>query len=263
MDGSEEWHIHLSPANVFAAFVSFALLLFILILILTAYTPVLDFLPGYRSDATRSRESLIRDVTRLDSMERMMNDMMTYNENIALIMEGKTPVVRTVITADSTRIDKTLVMPTYEDSLLRAQMEGKGVYSLAGGGSSRRSVRESLEMVTPVEGSLTTPFDIKQGRMGVRITTAANSSITAVSGGTVVMSLWTPDTGYIIQLQHSNNLLSVYKQLSQSLVTAGQTVHSGEVIGYAAAEDKSADNLFEFELWNNGKPVDPEGYILF
>ncbi|MEG2365965.1 MAG: M23 family metallopeptidase [Alistipes sp.] len=262
-DGNEEWHIHLSPANLFAAFVSFALLLFILILILAAYTPVMEFLPGYRSDATRSRESLIHDVTRLDSMERMMNDMMTYNENIALIMEGKTPVVRTVATADSTRMDKTLIMPTYEDSLLRVQMEGKGVYSLAGGSSSRRSVREALEMVTPVEGTLTEPFDIKQGRLGVAITATASSSVTAAAEGTVVMSLWTPETGYLIQLQHSGNLLSVYKQLSQSLVTAGQKVHSGEVIGYAAAEGKPTAKLFEFELWSNGKPVDPQGYILF
>lgn len=79
-DGAEEWHIHLSPAGAFAAFVSFALLLFILILVLAAYTPVLEFLPGYRTEATRTREALMRDAMRLDSMERMMNDMMTYNE---------------------------------------------------------------------------------------------------------------------------------------------------------------------------------------
>lgn len=264
-DGGEEWHMHLSPASVFAAFVSFVLLLFILILILTAYTPVLEFLPGYRTEATRSRETLARDVQRLDSMERMMNDMMTYNENMALIMEGQTPVVRTVTASDSTRADKTLVMPSYEDSLLRVQMEGNGAYALSGNNATRRSVRESIEMVTPVEGILTDRFDIKQGRLGVRIAATANAGIAAIDDGTVVMSLWTPNTGYIIQLQHQGNLLSVYKQLSQSLVTAGQTVRSGEVIGYAATADKnpSETKLLEFELWNNGKPIDPEGYIVF
>ena len=93
-DNSEEWHMHLSPASIFAAFVSFALLLFILILTLVAYSPVLEFLPGYRTEADRSRESLVQNIIRLDSMERMMNDMLTYNQNIALIMEGKTPVAR-------------------------------------------------------------------------------------------------------------------------------------------------------------------------
>ena len=38
-DNSEEWHMHLSPASIFAAFLSFVLLLFILILSLVAYSP--------------------------------------------------------------------------------------------------------------------------------------------------------------------------------------------------------------------------------
>lgn len=261
-DGSEEWHIHLSPASVFAAFVAFALLLFILILSLTAYTPVLEFLPGYRTDANRSRENLVRNIIRLDSMERVMNDMMTYNENIALIMEGKTPVVRTLASSDSTRISKVLVMPSHEDSLLRVQMEGDGEYGLRGSGAStRRSVREAMEMVTPTEGIITDHFDIPNGNFGVKIAAAANERVTAIENGTVVLSLWTPETGHIVQLQHAGNLLSVYKNLSQSLVRAGQTIKSGELIGYTPSDGEG--RLFEFELWNGGKPVDPEGYIVF
>ena len=90
-DNSEEWHIHLSPASIFAGAVAVVLTLFILILSLVAYSPILEFLPGYRTEADRSRENLIQNIIRLDSMERMMNDMLTYNENIGLIMEGKTP----------------------------------------------------------------------------------------------------------------------------------------------------------------------------
>ena len=81
--------------------------------------------------------------------------------------------------------------------------------------------------------------------------------------GTVVLSLWTPETGYMVELQHANNLLSVYKGLSQSLVTTGQTIRAGEMVGYNAEAEEGEVRLFEFELWNNGKPVDPEGYIVF
>lgn len=264
-DRSEEWHIHLSPAGIIAGLVSFVLLLFIIVLSLVAYTPVLEFLPGYRTEADRSRENLVQSIIRLDSMERMMNDMMTYNENIALIMEGKTPVVRSLPPADSARLDKTAVAPSREDSLLRAQMEGSGPYGLSGGEATRRSVREAIGMVAPVEGILTDRFDIKQGRLGVQIAAAAAAGIAAVEGGTVVLNLWTPEHGYVVQLQHPGGFLSVYKNLSQSLVAAGQTVRSGEVIGYAAAPDAEdhENKPFEFELWNAGKPVDPEGYIVF
>ena len=256
--------MHLSPASIFAAFLSFVLLLFILILSLVAYSPILELLPGYRTEADRSRESLVQNIIRLDSMERMMNDMLTYNQHIALIMEGKTPVARTLATSDSTRTSKVLVMPSPEDSILRAQMEGDGPYAIAGrSGGSRRSVREAIELAKPVEGIITDRFDIRNGNFGVRIAAAASDRITAIDNGTVVQSLWTPETGYIVVLQHAGNLISVYKNLSQSLVTTGQTIRSGELIGYNAEVQDGEVRLFEFELWNNGKPVDPEGYIVF
>lgn len=264
-DNSEEWHIHLSPASIFAGAVAVVLTLFILILSLVAYSPILEFLPGYRTEADRSRENLIQNIIRLDSMERMMNDMLTYNENIGLIMEGKTPVARTLPASDSLRTsNKVLVMPSPEDSILRAQMEGAGPYSLAGDeGSSRRKVRESIQLMTPIEGIITEGFDIAAGRFGVKIAAAAGDRVAAVDGGTVVQSLWTPENGYTVILQHAQNLLSVYRNLSRSLVATGQPLRPGEIVGYNAEAENGEVRLFQFELWSNGKPVDPESYIVF
>ncbi len=264
-DNSEEWHIHLSPASIFAGMVSFVLLVFILVLTLVAYSPVLEFLPGYRTEVGRSRESLVQNILRIDSLERMVDDMMTYNENIGLIMEGKTPVARTYTSSDSSRITKVLVMPSVEDSLLRLQMEGEGPYSLAHGGNvvSRRQIRESMELIAPVDGIITDRFNIKEGRYGVLVAAAAGTPVTAIDDGTVVISRWTPEAGYLIEIQHTNNLLSVYHNLSQSLVTKGHRIHAGELIGYSAEVENGKVAPFEFELWSNGKPVDPEGYIVF
>ena len=263
-DNSEEWHMHISPASIFAGLVAFLLLLFILTLSLVAYTPVLEFLPGYRTEADRSRESLIQNIIRLDSMERMMNDMLTYNENIAQIMEGNTPVVRILASSDSSRISKVLVVPSREDSLLRAQMEGDGPYSVTGRTeAARKRVREAIELAKPVEGIITERFDIKQGNLGVKLAATAADPVAAIDNGTVVQSLWTPETGYIIVIQHAANMLSVYKNLSQALVAPGQTIRSGELIGYNAEVQNGEVKLFEFQLWNNGKPVNPEEYIVF
>lgn len=263
-DNSEEWHMHISPASIFAGLVAFLLLLFILTLSLVAYTPVLEFLPGYRTEADRSRESLIQNIIRLDSMERMMNDMLTYNENIAMIMEGSTPVARMLASSDSARISKVLVVPSHEDSLLRAQMESDGMYSVTGRqNTSRKKVREAIELAKPVDGIVTERFDIKQGRLGVKIAAPAEDPVAAVDNGTVVQSLWTPDEGYTIIIQHAANLLSIYKNLSQSLVAPGQTIRSGGLIGNVATSDNGIVKLLEFQLWNNGKPVNPEEYIVF
>ena len=193
-----------------------------------------------------------------------MNQMMTYNQNIALIMEGKTPVMRTIASSDSSRLSKVLVMPSHEDSLLRAQMEGDGPYSLsASQKASRRALRESMELLAPIEGIITQSFDVAQGRLGVGIVATSDAPVSAVESGTVIQSLWSPESGYTIIIQHANNLLSVYRNLSQSLVTTGQAVRGGAQIGYNAEPVDGQVRLFGFELWNNGKPVNPENYIVF
>lgn len=263
-DRSEEWHTHLSPAGMVAASVSILLLLFIIILTLVAYTPVLELLPGYRTEANRSHESLVQNIIRLDSMERVMNDMITYNRNIAMIMAGKSPVARTVVHSDSTRTSRILVMPSAEDSLLRAQMEGEGPYALAGdGSSSRRAIREAIELVSPVEGLVTERFNIEEGRFGVRIATTSAARVTSIDDGTVIASQWTPESGHQLVVQHRKNLVAIYKNLSQPLVTTGQAVRSGEHIGDTAQSETTDNKTFELELWSNGKAVDPEGYIVF
>lgn len=263
-DNTEEWYTHISPAGLLAALLAFVLLVFILILSIVAYTPVLEFLPGYRVEASRSRENLMQNIIRLDSMERMMNDMITYNNNIALIMEGKTPIVRTLAGTDSIRSNKTLVMPSREDSLLRVQMEGTGPYSLSQN-SAAASARKTIEMIAPIEGIIIERFDIKRDNFGIRIAASPDTQIVAADDGAVVMSLWTPETGYIIHIQHNNNTISIYKNLSKSHVTTGQRIKRGEIIGSntEVLTDGGDAKIFEFELWNNGKPVDPESYIVF
>lgn len=261
-DGHEEDYMHLSPFGIFSAFWALVLVLFIVILILVAYTPVLEFLPGYRTEANRSHESLVSNIMRLDSMERVMKDMLTYNENIALVLDGRSPVVRSRIESDSL-LDKSLVVPNAADSALRAQMEGDGPYSLGGSPSSRRSVREAVEMLTPVEGIITQHFDAKLQQLGVKMATEAEAEVAAVEGGTVVLSLWSPETGHLITIQHNNNLLSLYRHLSRSNVVAGQRVRAGELIGVTSTNQREESTPFEFELWSDGKAVDPEAYIIF
>lgn len=261
---SDEWHMHLSPASLLAACFSFVLVMFLLVLTLVAYSPVLEMLPGFRSEANRSRESLMQNIIRLDSMERVMNQMMTYNENIAMIMAGKSPVVRTVETSDSTRQNTILVMPSEQDSVLRAQMEGEGPYNLQHD-AARRAVREAIELLRPVEGIITERFSIEEGHFGIAIAAAAADRVTAIDNGTVIASIWSPESGQQLLIQHRERLIALYKNLSQPTVSVGQTVRAGELVGYTMQEEstKEEEKPFILELWNDGKPVDPEGYIVF
>lgn len=265
-DGHERWYMYISPLRAVIAFLALTLMLFIIVVAIVAYTPVMDNIPGY--PGSKSREMLVRSIMKLDSLEREMNHLTVFSDNIALIMEGKTPVIRDVSRiGDSIEIqDKTLVAPNLADSLLRAQMEGGGIYSLSASAAANRMSRETTDLVPPVQGLVQTHFNPLQGRFGVEIVTTSNQSVVAVREGSIIMSIWTPEEGNIIQIQHPDNLVSVYKRVSQLQRSVGSRVRAGEIIGLAGEVGESGLDTpvpFGFELWYNGTPVDPESYIMF
>ena len=262
----EEWAVHLSPMGLLGAVGAFLLLIFALVLVLVAYTPVLDIFPGYRTAAEKQHDDLVQNMMRIDSLERRMSDMLTYNENIAMILEGRSPVVRTPLNAgDTTSLDKTLVPPSQFDSLLRAEMEGDGDYSLARTLRSREQGDGKLFFAAPVEGIITRHFSRDDNYLGVGIQAAPNAPVTSIDDGTVIDVVTGGERGTLVTVQHFNGFVSIYRNLSQVLVSKGQVLKSRQVIGYNAMADagKKDNPLVEMEIWSEGKAVDPENYIVF
>jgi hypothetical protein len=254
-DGSTKWYMYISPARIVVGLVSFIVLVIAAVVLLIAYTPVMDTIPGY--PGSRSREALIAGVMRLDSLEREMANLTVYSDNIDLIMEGKTPIIRDVTRqGDSIQMqDKTLVAPSGADSVLRARMEGDGAYSLAGSAASSHSRSVAPDLVPPARGVVRGEFSPVEGRFGVEIVTADQSPVVAVREGTIIMSVWAPDEGHLVQIQHADHLVSVYRRMSESARSVGTRVKAGEIIGVAGS--------LVFELWYNGTAVDPVNYIAF
>lgn len=262
----EDWSVHISPAGLLASLVAFILFLFLLAMLFVAYTPVLDIFPGYRTSAERTHNELVESVMRIDSMERRMNEMLTYNENIAMIMEGRTPVVRTPLSDDDTvKVDKTLIPPSEFDSLLRLQMEGDGDYSLARTLQSREQGGGRLIFASPVEGIITRHFSRDDNYLGVGIQSSPNAPVTSIDDGTIVDVVTGGESGTVVTVQHFNGFVSIYRNLAQVLVAKGQSVKSRQVLGYNAMPEvgDKTNPLFELEIWNEGKAVDPEIYIVF
>ena len=257
--GAERWYAHLSPVAMVMTAVAIASIVFAILLVLVAYTPLLDMLPGYRTDATRSRQTLIRTLIRVDSLERKVNDMLVYNENRILVVDGKMPAMSSV-RSDSVAFDKSIVPPSGADSLFRRQMENDRQYAL--GQASNPQQRTTINAVKPMDGIISERFNAKVGLYGIRMAGTAESQIVAIADGTVVSTDWLPESGNSVTVQHDNGMFSVYRNLSASIVTKGHRVSEGEVLGYSAVEDE-AENMFEFEMWMGGKPLNPESYILF
>jgi murein DD-endopeptidase MepM/ murein hydrolase activator NlpD len=254
-DGSTKWYMYISPARMVTGLVMMVLAILTLVVVLVAYTPLMDTIPGY--PGRRSREALIASVTRLDSLEREMANLTVYSDNIGIILEGKTPVIRDVKhIGDSIQMqDKTMVPRGAADSALRARLEGTGPWSLSAAVASSRSHGVRPDLVLPAKGIVGAEFSPVGGRFGVEIVTSDRSPVVAAREGTVILNVWAPDEGYIVQIQHADNLVSVYRRMSEAIPSVGTRVKAGEIIGIAGP--------LVFELWYNGTAIDPVNYIIF
>ncbi|MFI3266767.1 MAG: M23 family metallopeptidase [Rikenellaceae bacterium] len=281
---SEVWYMHISPLNAIIGLLTFVLLLLCVCLAIVSYTSILDLAPGY--PGSRSREALIQNIMRIDSLEQQINNLEVYNTNMAMIMSGKSPVTREVFQDDSLRTRVDFINPSSEDSILRSQMESDGLYSLSSTEATRQSMRSQADTYPPVGGVVLSHFSPKDQRYGVSLAVTTDSEVLAVMQGTVISSEWTPSGGTVIYVQHADDMISVYRNNLSSRVQTGQRVSAGEVIGYIINERKTSDNTdaqvgskqmveqiikqveqesdrFGFELWRKGVPVDPENYIVF
>ena len=255
-----KWQADLSPVMLSTIGVAVVTLVFGVLLLLVAYTPLLDLMPGYRTNAGRSREMLIRSIVRIDSLERKMNDMLTYNENRILVVSGKTPAMQSVKN-DSLHRSKSFVAPSKADSLLRHKIENDERYRL-NGAKSARAEQNILNTVAPMYGLISERFNAK-GLLGVRINGAKDAQVVSIADGMVVLTDWSPETGHCVVIQHKDNYLSVYRHLSGVLLSKGERVQGAQAVGYAGSDKDVELSMLEFELWRDGKAVNPELYIVF
>ena len=123
-----------------------------------------------------------------------------------------------------------------------------------------------MELIAPLAGGvIVNQFSPRSGSMGVSIASTADTQVVAIGEGTVILTTWSPDDGYLVEVQHTNGLISFYRNMSQSLVEVGQKLTAGQIVGYSAeaTDEGNTPRLLQFEIWNDGKPVDPESYIVF
>lgn len=262
-----EWRLNISPLAFWGSIIALILVLFTALLLLMAYTSLLDILPGYRTKAARLNEQLTESVMRLDAMERNMSDILAYNEAVATIMGGSTPTLHSTVMTDTIRYDKSRILPTRADSLLRQALESTtGEYSLS---NTKPLKGEAAMFSTPMRGSITRQFDAPESSYDIAIMSIdGDDAVMAIENGTVISIDDQSDGMYSIMIQHNDGYVSTYKQLGEILVRKGQAVQSGSVIGSLkrggdTATTESHSNELCFELWRNGTAVDPERYILF
>ena len=107
-------------------------------------------------------------------------------------------------------------------------------------------------------------FDAEKKHYGTDIAANPNESVLATLDGTVILSTYTAETGYLIEVQHNQDFVSVYKHCGSLLKREGDKVQAGEAIALVGNSGTlTTGPHLHFELWHKGRAVNPEKYIVF
>jgi hypothetical protein len=261
------WHIRLSKVEASVLLISIIVTVITLVVAMIAFTPLREFIPGYPNNNTR--REIIRNALRADSLEQMMYKWELHLANINRIVSGEDPIpIKSSLTDSMPHGKMHIRSHSKEDSLLRLEVEREIRFRVSESETLNKQSEvqplETMHFFAPVKGAITDKFNMPKEHFAVDIVTMPNAVVSSTLGGTVIMAAWTSETGHVIQVQHRNNVISIYKHNAKLLKRPGEVVKAGETIAIVGnSGELTTGPHLHFELWYNGYPVDPEKYISF
>ena len=239
----------LSGLNVFVVLGLTALVLVVLTAILLAFTPLREFIPGYTN--TAMTEQTYRNARTADSLAAQLRAQEDMLNDIQDIMLGKDPGARHVnvsVSGDSAAVTASEYTHSHADSLLRAEVEGRG---------------GDVNYVTPVKGRIKRKYNPSAGFPAVEVLASAGADVKAVQSGIVLWSFKDDNGTATIVVEHPYGVHSLYRFEGKTMKEAGDEVSAGEQIAKISPQKRDSDPMLHFEMRKNGEPVNPGSYIKF
>jgi len=262
---------NLTPLNLYVAISTLIFLVAVVVFLLVAYTPLRTYIPGYGDIVQRQELNEMEDL--VDEMGQQMEQQAITIETMKRNIHGE--VVTSADLEDrEIEVDTAEVAPvplSEEEVRLRREMalERVGENSRNGSGmapspGSTDVPLAQLLLIAPVNGEISAGFKLTGDHLGVDVLAPQNTPIKAVRDGIVFISEYTSSNGNVVGIQHDNNLITFYKHNSQLLKKVGDRVRASEAIAIIGnTGELSSGPHLHFELWHEGKAVDPTEFIRF
>lgn len=258
----EKISFKLSRLNVFVTGTFFIIILIGLTTLLVAFTGLREYIPGYSS--TKLKRQATELTYKTDSLVTVLDYTNKYLDNVRQVLRGD--IENNEINKDSLfeqfKLDASTVdlKPIREDLLLREQVDLEDKYNLF----ERNTENNGETLFPPLNGTITQGFDLQEKHYATDIVAPKETPVKSVADGTVVFAEWTSATGYVIIVEHKEDLISVYKHNGSLTKSQGDLVKAGEVIAAVGnTGELTTGPHLHFEMWKKGKPLNSQDYIDF
>jgi murein DD-endopeptidase MepM/ murein hydrolase activator NlpD len=224
-------------------------------------------LPSYFSTQEEQLEKIRVLESKVDAVENQFTYLAAYNTKLrkalgdTVTSDTSMPEVKGPSTvADIEQPDRAQVS--------KGESVGAQPYEPSVGGSitvasDRESGRDVFPLLMPVQGFITRGVNYPIQHYGIDISAQLGEPVLAPAPGEVVFSDWTLTGGNTIIIAHPGDFMTVYKHCERVLVTVGAEVSRGEAIALVGSTGTTSTGPhLHFELWHNGKNLNPENYLL-
>lgn len=258
----ETFSLRLNLMNVFVIITLVSIFMLTLTTYIIAFTSLREYIPGYSSP--KLNQQVVDLTLKSDSLQNTLNYNQAYINAIQKVLLGevKAEVINkdSIIAAEIAKISEKDFIPSKADSLLREQVATEDKYNLF----EKAEQKVSLVLFAPAKGHITNGFNPKEKHYAVDVALPLGTPVKSVANGTVLFSDWTPDNGNVIIISHPEAMMSVYKHCESITKSEGDIVKTGEAIATAGSSGKHSTGVhLHFELWKNGRPIDPTNFIDF
>ncbi len=101
----------------------------------------------------------------------------------------------------------------------------------------------------------------RQLHTGVDISTPLGTEILATADGVVTFSGTTRNSGNVVVIEHGRGFSTAYAHNKENLVEVGHRVRRGETVGLAGSTGRSTGPHVHYEIWNDGRHVNPSKFL--
>ncbi len=112
-------------------------------------------------------------------------------------------------------------------------------------------------------GKLSSPFGIRNGVMheGIDIAAPVGTPVMAAATGRVIFAGRMRGYGNMVILQHTSHYVTVYAHDSSNVVSEGQIIKRGQLIGYVGRTGRTSGANLHFEVRYNNVARNPLAYL--
>jgi murein DD-endopeptidase MepM/ murein hydrolase activator NlpD len=262
----EKFSLTLTRMNVWIFLSTIAVVLIMLTASAIIYTPLKYFIPGFGDYNYRSQ--IVSLTFRTDSLENALGQRALWLDNISNVINGKIDTAKITPTATSSHADTAHISePTDEEKQLRKDVDEEESYALSYKIDKKEGAKAQLNefhFFPPVAGYVTDEYAPKKEHYGIDVAAPADAPVKATLDGTVISAGWNFETGYVIAIQHKDNLISIYKHNAKIFKNVGNFVKAGDVIATVGSTGElSTGPHLHFEIWHNGSSLNPKDYVIF